>query len=915
MNTGTTSYSACTSTSTGQTYSSSGFTIGTKLFITEDCVDGYEVEDGYYASVSGLVYPTWFQVSGGYGFISSSGSCLDCTTYNSNQSSITIPQNGVASSYPITFTVAGITKPIELMSLTLNGYNHTFVGDVGMLLVSPNNNYYSLVTGRDGDDNDATNATVKLIRTVTPVWSGYTSGTYKNNSAAQDDVLFSPPSPTGFTIGTITPGFEVFETLPLGDINGTWKLYIQDFQGEDGGSLSSAQLEICVIKDASPTPTPGPTPTITPTATGPTPTPSSTLSPTPTPTQNNCFVGIPSASYYNYYDCCGNYKQGTTYEEVLFNITLPSTNILQYSPQPIVTSCVTPTPTSTPVPTPTPTVSNKSSYVRDCCNNVLYKLFSNNQYVVGDTYLLLSNNFCYTVVPTPSYQTPYQTLNDGPGFYKVGFGCYSTECQPCPPPQPTPGNVPVAGQSINECGVTTILPMGARCNVISQPTSANPNGGVLSIIVTGGTAPYTYTWTSPNGLVTTAQTIYNKPAGSYTSVVYDKWRDFTVTTTCTLVQSIDCSFSGSVVEYFTPTPTPTLTPTPSPTPTPTLPPTPIPLCEDSSFQKAVGATCAPYSNNNAFYEILYLGANSGTVRFDYSFSTFSPGSDVTIQVIYNNVLISNTPSISGGTGSIFFNYQPINSNYYVTVKFLNCHNFLYGNNFTTINIDYTCPQTCLCYTVGQSTFAEGYSTFEYTDCDTNELVTIWMNDFDTTYEVCSSTVPVATNYEGNQTFVRFNDICVGGLENCMFNNHTFCYTLSATTSPVTFGWIDYENQPQSQIVNPGVGQEITICAKKDSITYTGTSQYIEEGGFCIQNESCTGTSTCYQLNNSLNGGSGYNLWYYVDTNGTFTELIVNTDGPEFVCSKGFPSGVGFSGATHTVSSFITTCTTNGDCEP
>ena len=43
--------------------------------------------------------------------------------------------DSTASIYPVTFFVYGITNAIDSISLTLNSYSHTYVGDVGMLLM------------------------------------------------------------------------------------------------------------------------------------------------------------------------------------------------------------------------------------------------------------------------------------------------------------------------------------------------------------------------------------------------------------------------------------------------------------------------------------------------------------------------------------------------------------------------------------------------------------------------------------------------------------------------------------------------------------------------------------------------------------------------------------------------------------
>ena len=124
-------------------------------------------------------------------------------------------------------------------------------------------------------------------------------------------------------------------------------------------------------------------------------------------------------------------------------------------------------------------------------------------------------------------------------------------------PSVTPSNSPVTRQK-NDCDVTTLFDLGISCNVIQSPTESNPVGGILSVNVTGGTAPYSFFWEGGQR----SQTLFGIPAGSYEVVVTDyKWpdgqpdgvSDYTATTICVLAGPI-------------PTSTPTMTPTPSQTP-------------------------------------------------------------------------------------------------------------------------------------------------------------------------------------------------------------------------------------------------------------------------------------------------------------------------------------------------------------
>lgn len=110
----------------------------------------------------------------------------------------------------------------------------------------------------------------------------------------------------------------------------------------------------------------------------------------------------------------------------------------------------------------------------------------------------------------------------------------------------------------NSCSVVTIFPMGVNC--VTVPTSStSANDGSMSLVITGGTAPYTIYWS--NGAQNTTS-LTGVTAGVYSATVIDYYGDYTATTTCNV---------------FAPSPTPTMTSTPTPTPTP-VPSAPSQIC-------------------------------------------------------------------------------------------------------------------------------------------------------------------------------------------------------------------------------------------------------------------------------------------------------------------------------------------------
>jgi len=145
-----------------------------------------------------------------------------------------------------------------------------------------------------------------------------------------------------------------------------------------------------------------------------------------------CGSGITSGNYY-YTDCCGNFQQGTTPDQiVILNYTLVN-NGIKLLEVPATTNCPTPTPTQTPTFTPT-------------------------------------NTLTPTTTPTPT-KTPRTT----------------------PTPTVTPSNSPVF-QPKNECEVFTLFDMGVSCSVLRQPSTDKSFDGILTLRVTGGTSPYSFYW-------------------------------------------------------------------------------------------------------------------------------------------------------------------------------------------------------------------------------------------------------------------------------------------------------------------------------------------------------------------------------------------------------------------------------------
>lgn len=104
----------------------------------------------------------------------------------------------------------------------------------------------------------------------------------------------------------------------------------------------------------------------------------------------------------------------------------------------------------------------------------------------------------------------------------------------------------------NSCSIITLLPLGVDCESINASTPQTANG-LISLFITGGTPPYTTTWS--NG--SQGPYIFNLTSGSYTATTTDYYKDFTATTICTvgydtfpLEKFQNCANSAQTIYYL-----------------------------------------------------------------------------------------------------------------------------------------------------------------------------------------------------------------------------------------------------------------------------------------------------------------------------------------------------------------------------
>lgn len=161
--------------------------------------------------------------------------------------SISLPAASVASAYPSTNSVAGLTGTITNLTLTLKGLTHTAPHDLEMMLVSPGGQktvFFSRVGG--GSANNVT-VTVDDAAFYQLPPSPYTilTGTYK--SADFGHGTFPAPAPAG------PYGIDLSPFLGT-TANGDWRLFILNDPVSTGSGTLARGWSLYIATDASSTP-------------------------------------------------------------------------------------------------------------------------------------------------------------------------------------------------------------------------------------------------------------------------------------------------------------------------------------------------------------------------------------------------------------------------------------------------------------------------------------------------------------------------------------------------------------------------------------------------------------------------------------------------------------------------------------
>ncbi len=159
-----------------------------------------------------------------------------------------------ASLYPSPITVAGEVGVVQRVSVTLNGFSHTFPSDVDMLLVSPSGRKVVIMSDFGAGAPGVAGINVTLDDYAnTPVPSTVTgntgqpfvAGSYRPSNSGTTDV-FPAPAPAA-------PYIYTMSQFNGDNPNGTWNLYIIDDANLDGGSISGGWTITFDVRPPAPT--------------------------------------------------------------------------------------------------------------------------------------------------------------------------------------------------------------------------------------------------------------------------------------------------------------------------------------------------------------------------------------------------------------------------------------------------------------------------------------------------------------------------------------------------------------------------------------------------------------------------------------------------------------------------------------
>lgn len=166
------------------------------------------------------------------------GATVTATSSFSNPTSIIIPATGTGAAtgapsnpYPSNLIVSGISGTVSKVTVQLFNFNHTFPGDVDVLLVGPGGQKLLLMSDVGGG-TDAVNANLTFDDAAAAIGATVVSGTFRPTNIGAGD-LFPAPAPAG-----PYPDPQQLSVFNGVNPNGTWSLYVVDDAATDIGNIN-----------------------------------------------------------------------------------------------------------------------------------------------------------------------------------------------------------------------------------------------------------------------------------------------------------------------------------------------------------------------------------------------------------------------------------------------------------------------------------------------------------------------------------------------------------------------------------------------------------------------------------------------------------------------------------------------------
>jgi subtilisin-like proprotein convertase family protein len=147
----------------------------------------------------------------------------------------------VASPYPSTISVSGMTGTTTKVTLTLSGLTHGRTADIDVLLVSPTGQKFVPMSDAGTSGSSASNITLTLDDAATSLLPGFaalTTGTFRPASYNGADTFPSPAPVPPYIFATVEGNGTFASAFNGADPNGTWSLYVVDDVTLQSGTIA-----------------------------------------------------------------------------------------------------------------------------------------------------------------------------------------------------------------------------------------------------------------------------------------------------------------------------------------------------------------------------------------------------------------------------------------------------------------------------------------------------------------------------------------------------------------------------------------------------------------------------------------------------------------------------------------------------